>query len=66
MDNIVDLIATDASASDITDKIKDALYGKASERVEGIRPQVASSIFSEPEIEDEPTIEPEEESTEND
>jgi len=45
MEDIVDLIATDSSAADITDKIKDVLYSKASQRVEGIRPQVSLSMF---------------------
>lgn len=45
MESIVDLIATDSSASEITDKIKEVLYSKASERVEGIRPQVSDSMF---------------------
>ena len=45
MENIVDLIGSDASASDITDKIKDALYTKAAERIETIRPTVGASMF---------------------
>ena len=31
MEELVDLIATDASASDVSDKIKDALMAKASD-----------------------------------
>ena len=45
MDDLIDLIATDASASDIRDKIHDILYSKAAERVDAARPTVASSIF---------------------
>jgi hypothetical protein len=45
MENIVDLIGSDASASDITDKIKDALYTKAAERIEAIRPTIGASMF---------------------
>jgi len=45
MEDIVDLIATDSSASDITTKIKEVLFSKASERIENLRPQVASSMF---------------------
>ena len=33
MEDLVDLIATDASASDISDKIKEKLYAKAAEYV---------------------------------
>jgi hypothetical protein len=45
MDNIVDLIATDSSASDISDLIKDALFAKSAEKINSIRPEVASSLF---------------------
>lgn len=45
MDNIVDLIATDGTPSDISDAIRDALFAKAAEKVNGIRPLVASSMF---------------------
>jgi hypothetical protein len=45
MDNIVDLIATDGSPSDISDAIKNALFAKAAEKVDEIRPLVATSIF---------------------
>jgi hypothetical protein len=63
MENIIDLVATDASANDISDKIKDILYSKASEKIEAIRPEVASSVFDEkpdpePEVnQEEPTEE---------
>ena len=63
----MDLIATDASASDISDKIKERLYAKAAEYVDAARPEVAASLFggdtpeaeSDLEVEDETTIEPE-------
>ena len=45
MEEIVDLIGADSSASDISDKIKDVLYGKAAERIETIRPTVGASMF---------------------
>jgi hypothetical protein len=45
MDKIIDLIATDSSASDISDLIKDVLFTKSAERINAIRPQVASSLF---------------------
>ncbi len=68
MEDLVDLIATDASASDISDKIKERLYAKAAEYVDAARPEVAASLFggdapeaeSELEVEDETTIETEE------
>ena len=57
MDNVIDLIATDASAAEISDKIKELLYAKAGERVEAIRPTVAQSMFDEPDQVDEPETE---------
>jgi len=54
MEELVDLIATDASASDVSDKIKDALMAKAAARIDALRPDVASTVFDEvPEEEEE-------------
>ena len=50
MDNIIDLIATDASAAEISDKIKDILFTKSAEKVDAFRPKVASSLFGEDQI----------------
>ena len=51
MENIVDLIFSDASASEISDNIKDALYGKVAEKIDALRPYAAASLFGD-EIED--------------
>jgi len=45
MEEIVNLIGSDASASEISDKIKDALYSKASEKIDAIRPTIGASMF---------------------
>ena len=45
MEDLVDLIATDASASDISDKIKERLYAKAAEYVDGARPVIGAQLF---------------------
>ena len=45
MEDVIDLIATDASASDISDKMKEILYAKAAERVDIARPYVANAMF---------------------
>lgn len=45
MENIIDLIATDSSPSDISDGIKSLLFMKASERIQSLKPSVASSLF---------------------
>tara|TARA_B100000287_G_C20276949_1_gene640339 strand:+ start:477 stop:674 length:198 start_codon:yes stop_codon:yes gene_type:complete len=59
MEDIIDLIATDASASEVSDKIKDLLYQKSAERLELARPLVASSVFGDEELDqpDEQSIE---------
>jgi len=55
MDNIIDLIATDSSSSDISDAIKASLFAKAAERIDAARPIVAGSLFGgEYETEQEP------------
>ena len=59
MDNIIDLIATDASPAEVSDAIKNALYTKAAERIEVARPIVATSMFGEQEYEEETEIEQE-------
>jgi hypothetical protein len=46
MEELIDLIATDGSPSDVSDKIKELLYVKASDRVNSARPEVASLIFN--------------------
>ena len=48
MEDIIDLIATDSSASDVTDKIKDILFTKAAGKIESERPNIALSMFDEP------------------
>ena len=72
MPNIIDLIAQDSKASDISQDIKDTLYTKAAEKIETLRKEVSDSMFetepynpkggmeTETEVETEPTEEPEE------
>ena len=65
MEELVDLIATDASASDVSDKIKDALMAKAAARIDTLRPDVASTVFDEvPEEEEVSDEQPTEEESE--
>jgi hypothetical protein len=45
MEEIVNLIGSDASASEISDKIKDALYARAAQRIDVVRPTVGASMF---------------------
>ena len=56
MEELVDLIATDASASDVSDKIKDALMAKAAARVDALKPDIASSVFADEAEEEEEEV----------
>ena len=70
-EELVNMIATDASAADISDQIKDILYAKSAERIDGLRPYASNDLFgnTEPEAEAEAEVEteveaqPEEEET---
>ena len=67
MDELIDMIATDASATDISDSIKDTLYAKAAERINSQRPDIAAQMFDPTiadaeEVSDEPVDSTEEES----
>jgi len=45
MEELIDLIATDGAPSEVSSKIKELLYAKASQRVENTRPEVAATMF---------------------
>lgn len=45
MEELIDLVATDGKPSDITDKIKELLYAKAGEKIDGVVPEVTASMF---------------------
>lgn len=53
MDDLLDMIASDESASNISDKIKDLLFAKASEKIDEFRPAVAMNMFGQKEQEEE-------------
>jgi hypothetical protein len=44
-EDIINLIATNGSAAEISDSIKSALFAKAAERVDSALPLVASNMF---------------------
>lgn len=46
MDELMDMIVTDESPSQISDKIKDLLFAKAAERVDSAKPYVANALFN--------------------
>ena len=68
MPDIIDLIAQDSKASDISSEIKDNLYAKAAEKIEALRSGVSNTMFDEPqmegEVETENELETEEETEE--
>ena len=43
----MDMILTDESPAEVSDKIKEILFAKAAEKVNMVRPEVASSLFGE-------------------
>jgi hypothetical protein len=45
MEELVNMIATDASAADISDQIKDILFAKSAQRIDTLRPHAAASLF---------------------
>lgn len=45
MDELMDMIIADESPSQISDKIKELIYAKSAEKIEGLRPSVAASLF---------------------
>ena len=53
MEDIINLIATDGSPSEISDAIKNSLYVKSAEKIEFLRPEVADSLFGSEESESE-------------
>ena len=57
MDNIIDLITQDDSPSEISDAIKDTLFSKAAEKIDMVKPEIASALFNgaqeAPEVEEE-------------
>ena len=56
--NVLDMIATDSSPAEITDTLKNMIYAKAGEKIDGMKQYAAASLFGqEPEETEEPTAE---------
>lgn len=45
MEELIDLIATDGTPSEVSNRIKELLYAKAAERVDAARPEIAGLMF---------------------
>ena len=56
MDDLMDMMVADASASDISDKIKEILYTKSAEKVDAVRPTVGAGLVGEEEPVDETEV----------
>ena len=62
MEELVNMIATDASAADVSDQIKDLLYAKSAKKIDDLRPTASNNLFgAETEVETEVETQPEEE-----
>ena len=53
MEDLMDMIIADDSPSQVSDTIKNALFAKSAERVDALRPDIASTIFADDEVENE-------------
>ena len=49
----MDMMATDESPSQISDKIKDMMFQKSAERVDAFKTDVANGVFGDVDLEDE-------------
>ena len=63
MEEIVNLIATDSSAADISDKMKEMLFANAAEKIDAQKASVATSMFDTDSVESDST--PDTETTED-
>ena len=46
MDELLDMMITDESPSQISDKIKDMIYSKTASRVDGYKSSVGNTLFN--------------------
>ena len=56
LDKLMDLLATDGTASDVSDEIKNILFTRSAEKIDAMRPEVSTTMFAqqaEPEVETE-------------
>jgi|TARA_B100001113_G_scaffold268781_1_gene223518 hypothetical protein len=60
-EQLINRVLDDAPAHEITDAIKDLLYAKSANKVEGERPAAVADLFKSDEVEpEEPTVDQEE------
>lgn len=51
MEELIDMIASDESPSQISDKIKNILFAKSADKIDAMKPNIASSVFADPSAE---------------
>lgn len=61
--SLVDKIIAGDSAASISDYIKDQLFSRTAEKIDNMKPEIASSIFGDPNNEPETEVEVETEQT---
>ena len=64
MDELLDMMVSDESPSQISDQIKDMLYAKSAKKIDELRPVASGNLFgaeAESEVETEVETQPEEE-----
>jgi hypothetical protein len=49
MDELLDMIISDESPSQVSDKIKELLFAKSAEKIDALRPAVGHALFGEQE-----------------
>jgi hypothetical protein len=52
-EDLLDILMSDNSAERTTDKIKEILYAKSSEKINSLRPAVAQALFDKSQLETE-------------
>ncbi len=58
MDDLMDAIVANDSPSKVSDAIKDMLYSRTADKVDALKPDIASSLFGNDQVEDEVEDEP--------
>ncbi len=59
MDDLMDAIVANDSPSKVSDAIKDMLYSRTADKVDALKPDIASSLFGDDQVEDEVEVEDE-------
>jgi|TARA_B100000035_G_scaffold251205_1_gene220298 hypothetical protein len=64
MEELVDLMVSNESPSQVADRIKDILFAKSASKIEDLKPSVANSLFNDASEEPEEEIEVDQEQSE--